>query len=253
MRVTVLGSNAGAPSRTNGGSGYLVESSAGVVMLDAGPGTFMRLAELMDPADLDGVVLSHLHVDHCIDTFSLFSYLAYDREGRARVPVIAPTGSRDQMAAFLGAGPDHVFTDVLQFDEAEPGATTYLGGYEVTVGSAVHPVPALVTRLTAAGASLTYSGDTGPGGDLIDLATGTGVLLCEASIQGVRDDGTYPYHLTAFEAGEIASAAGAFELVLTHVPSRLDPRLSIDQASGAFVGPISYAGPGTTFSVRTLE
>jgi ribonuclease BN (tRNA processing enzyme) len=77
--------------------------------------------------------------------------------------------------------------------------------------------------------------------------------LCEAAIQGIRDADTYPYHLTAFEAGEIAAATGAHELVLTHISSRLDPQLSIDQAAGAFVGPISYAAPATTFAVPTRE
>lgn len=251
MRVTVLGSNAGAPGRSNAASGYVVDDAAGSIMLDAGPGTFMKLAETMDPADLDGVVLSHLHVDHCSDLFGLYAHLAYERGADVSVAVVGPKGMRDRFAAFIGAGDGHVLHRVLEFEEVEPGATTYLGGYQITVGAAVHPVPALVTRVEVQGASLVYSGDTGPGGDLIDVATGAGTLLCEAAIQGVRTEDTYPYHLTAFEAGEIAAAAGVFDLVVTHISERFDPQVSIDQASGAFVGPISYAGPGSTFAVRT--
>lgn len=253
MRVTVLGSNAAGPSRSNAASGYLLEDAAGAVLLDAGPGTFAKLAELMDPADLDGVLVSHRHVDHAADLFALYGYLAWENEAKSSVPVVAPPGTRDRIAAFIGAGDDHVVHRVLEFEEVEPGATTYLGGYQVTVGEAVHPVPAFVSRLEASGAVLAYSGDTGPGGDLIELATGAATLLCEAAIQGVRTEDTYPYHLTAFEAGEVASASGAFELVLTHLSARLDPQLSIDQASGAFVGPITYAAPGTTFPVRPTE
>lgn len=249
----MLGSNAGAPARTNAASGYLVEGPAGSVLLDAGPGTFMRLAERIEPADLDGVVISHRHVDHCSDLFGLYAYLAYEHGGDVRIPIVVPTGVPQAMATFVGAGADHAFHRVFDFEEIEPGSTTYLGGYRVAVGSAVHPVPALVTRLEGGGADLTYSGDTGPGGDLIELATGTTTLLCEAAIQGARDADTYPYHLTAFEAGEIAAATGVHELVLTHISSRLDPQLSIDQAAGAFVGPISYAAPATTFAVPTRE
>ncbi len=253
MNVTVLGSNAAAPSRDNAASGYLVQGPAGTVMLDAGPGTFMRLAERMDPAELDGIVISHRHVDHCSDLFGIYAYLAYEHGARARIPVVAPEGMHRAMAEFLGADPDHAFYRVFEFEEPAPGTPTYLGGYEVTVGMAVHPVPAFVTRLEGGGADLTYSGDTGPGGDLIELASGTTTLLCEAAIQGARDEETYPYHLTAFEAGEIAAATGVHELVLTHLSSRLDPQLSIDQAAGAYVGPITYAAPATTFAVPTRE
>lgn len=253
MNVTVLGSNAAAPSRSNPASGYLVQGPEGSVLLDAGPGTFMRLAEVMDPALLDGVVLSHLHVDHCSDLFGLYAYLAYEVGGTRRIPVIAPTGSTSRIAGFIGADDDHVLFRVLEFEESAPGASTYLAGYRIAIGEAVHPVPAIATRLDAGDASLVYSGDTGPGGDLIELASGATMLLCEAAIQGSRDDTTYPYHLTAFEAGEIAAAAGVFELVVTHLSARLDPRTTIDQASGAFVGPISYAAPGRRFSVPTKE
>lgn len=253
MNVTVLGSNAGAPSRSNPGSGYLVAGAEGTVLVDAGPGTFMRLAEMMEPAALDGVILSHLHVDHCSDLFALYAYLAYEVGATTRVPVLAPSGSVDRIAAFVGAGADHVLFRVFEFVEAEPGDEAFLAGYRVRVGAAVHPVPALVTRLDVADVSLVYSGDTGPGGDLIELANGATTLLCEAAIQGVRDDATYPYHLTAFEAGEIAAATGVFELVVTHLSARFDPLVSIDQASGAFVGPISYAAPGRRFAVPTKE
>ncbi|MFO7699811.1 MAG: MBL fold metallo-hydrolase, partial [Acidimicrobiia bacterium] len=61
------------------------------------------------------------------------------------------------------------------------------------------------------------------------------------------------YHLTAFEAGETAAIAGVFDLALTHMSASLDPRISIDEASGAFVGPIIHAAPGTSFTVRTTE
>ena len=253
MRVTVLGSNASAPGRTNPASGYLVEGTEGAVLLDAGPGTFMRLADRIDPRTLAGVVISHLHVDHCADLLGLYAYLAYEAAAEVRVPVVGPQGTRERFAAFVGADDGHVLHRVLEFEEVSPGDVTYLGGYEVTVGKAVHPVPALVSRLTSGGASLVYSGDTGPGGDLIELATNASLLVCEAALQGVRTDGTYPYHLTAFEAGEIAAASGAFELLVTHIPSRFDPEASIAQASGAYVGPISYAEPGRTIPVRTLE
>ncbi len=253
MRVTVLGSNAGGPSRTNPASGYLVEADGHRMWLDAGPGTFMPLASIMDPRDLECVVLSHTHVDHCADLFALFAYLAYGAPPRDPVPVLAPPGTREKYGSFIGAGEGHPFHAVFTFVEQEPGSEGSCGPFAMRFGAAVHPVPAVVARIEARGAVLAYSGDTGPGGDLVELATGAATLLCEAGIQGLRDAQTYPYHLTAFEAGEAAAIAGVFDLVLTHVPARLDPQISVDEASGAFVGPITHAAPGTSFTVRTTE
>jgi len=253
MRLTVLGSSAGGPSRVNPGSGYLVEGDGTAMWLDAGPGTFMRLAALTDPGLLDGVVISHTHVDHCSDLLALYAYMAYGPSGPGPIPVWAPVGTRDHMAAFVRADEGHVLHDVLEFHEVVPGEEAVRAGYSMRFGEAIHPVPAVVTRMSTGGATLVYSGDTGPGGDLIELATGAGMLLCEAGLQEARDDETYPYHLTAREAGEIAAMAGVFDLVVTHVPSRLDPQLSVDQAASAFAGSVSYASPGTTFEIPRTE
>ena len=67
MKLTVLGSTAGAPSRTNPASGYLVEHGETSIWMDAGTGTFMELARHVDPGTLDAVLLSHTHVDHVSD------------------------------------------------------------------------------------------------------------------------------------------------------------------------------------------
>jgi ribonuclease BN (tRNA processing enzyme) len=253
MKLTVLGSNASSPSRTNPASGYLVEFDGTSVLMDAGPGTFMRLAELMDPGMLDAVVISHTHVDHCADVLALFAYMAYGPSGPTPIPVYAPVGARDHLAAFARADASPIFHQVLDFREMRPGDADQIGTAQVRWGEAIHPVPALLTRFDLDDGSLMYTGDTGPGGDLLQLANEVTMLLCEASLQGVRDVTSYEHHLTAAEAGEIASWAGAGELVLTHIPARFDPQASIDQAEGTFAGPVRYAAPGTTFEITTTR
>lgn len=250
MNLTVLGSNAGCPSPANPGSGYLVQSADTSVWMDCGPGTFLELGKRADPAGLDAVVVSHRHVDHCADLLGLYAYLAHGRHATVSLPVYAPPGMRDLVAGFVGAGDDHVLHQVLRFHEVEPGDAVEVGGLSLRFGEAVHPVPALVSRIDDGSSRLVYSGDTGPGGDLIELATGSDLLLCEATIQGTRDASTYAYHLTAREAGEVAAIAGAAVLAVTHVPFTQDPQRTIDQASSAFVGPIEYAAPGTTFTTE---
>ena len=249
MRLTILGSTAGAPSRSNPASGYLVEHGGVSIWVDAGTGTFMELAQRIDPGKLSAVVISHIHVDHCSDLFGLYGYLAFGPSGDVPVKVFAPEGAAAHLAAFARASDEHVFNMVLDIEEVVPGAEVAVGDVTARFGEAIHPVPALVTRLDAGGASLVYSGDTGPGGELLELATGANVLLCEASIDGVRDARTYEYHLTAVEAGEIAAWSGVDRLILTHIGALMDPQVSLDEAGAAFAGDIAYAAPGTVFDI----
>lgn len=253
VKLTVLGSNGASPAPGNPASGYLVEALGATLWMDAGPGTFMEMAKLVEPSELDAVVLSHTHVDHCADLLGLFAYLAYAGVRAASIPVFAPAGTKDHFAAFARADDGHVFHDVLDFKEVRPGDRASVGGFELQFGHAIHPVPALVTRIEAGSAVLAYSGDTGPGGDLITLATGASLLLCEASMHGLRDERTYAHHLTAQEAGEIAAIAGVFELVITHMRANWDVQRSLDEASAAFAGPVGYAEPGSVWELQQSE
>ena len=253
MRLTVLGSTAGAPSRTNPASGYLVEHDGISIWMDAGTGTFMELARRVDPGTLDAVVISHVHVDHCADLYGLYGYLAFGPSGDVPVEVFVPPGAAEHLAAFARATEEHVFNVVLDIQEVAPGDDVAVDDVTIRFGEAIHPVPALVTRIEAGGASLVYSGDTGPGGDLIEMAGNADVLLCEASISGVRDERTYDYHLTAIEAGEIAARAGVDRLILTHIGALTESQESVDEASGAFAGDVAYAEHGTVFEIESRE
>ena len=85
-----------------------------------------------------------------------------------------------------------------------------------------HPPLSYALRFdTPYGASLTYSGDTAFCQDLIDLATGSDVLLCEASWEhpGEHPEGI---HMSGLEAGRTAREAGVSLLVLTHIPPWTD-------------------------------
>jgi len=248
MSLTVLGSSGGTPTRTNPASGYLVEAEGMAFWIDAGTGTFMELARHIDPGTLDGVVLSHLHIDHCTDLFGLYGYLAFGPSGEIPMPVLAPAGAEAQFAAFARATEGH-FHAVFDFTEVEAGSSVKIDDVAMRFGEAVHPVPALVTRFETPDGILVYSGDTGPGSDLPELAEGADILLCEATIAGERDERTYPYHLTAREAGRIAANAGVRTLVVTHLASSGDPDQAFAEATSAYAGEIIMAMPGVTITI----
>jgi len=213
-------------------------------MMDAGPATFPVLQTHLDPADLDAIVISHVHGDHCLDLFPLFNALRYGPTPRTGLPVLAPEGVAERVAAFAGAGPGHDLFEVFEFRVAAAGDHAVVGTFQLDFGAAAHSVAALVTSVTAGGRRVVYSGDTGPGGDLVTLAAGADVLLCEATYQGEPGPGRYPYHLFATEAGEVARTAAVARLLVTHVAPGLDPGVSVGEAGTRFDGEIDWAAPG---------
>ena len=248
--LTVLGSSGGAPTRTNPASGYLLETEQMSFWIDAGTGTFMELSRHIDPGTLEGVILSHTHSDHSTDIFGLYGYLAFGPSGTIPVPVLAPAGASEHFSAFARAAEEHVFHTVFDFVEVAAGSKVKIDDVSIRFGEAVHPVPAVVTRFDTPGGSIVYSGDTGPGSDLLDLASGADVLLCEATIAGKRDEQTYPYHLTGFEAGRIASEAGVRTMVITHLAYGVDPDRALEEAAEGFSGDLLLAMPGTTITIE---
>lgn len=249
VRLTVLGSSAGTPTRTNPASGYLVEHEGVSIWLDAGTGTFMELAARIDPGQLDAVVLSHTHVDHTSDLFGLYGYLAYGPSGTVPVPVYVTEGATEKFAAFAGATGEHIFHHVLEFREVGPGDHATVGPFELTFGPSKHAVPNNTVRIDAGGRTMAYSGDTGPNRALMEVADGADLFLCEATLIDERTAQSYEFHLTAYEAGKIAAWGGAGQLVVTHVGHQVDPAESVAQASERFEGPVSYAAPGMEFDV----
>jgi ribonuclease BN (tRNA processing enzyme) len=242
VKLRVLGSNATYPTPGRPASGYLVRHGGTVVMVDAGPGTVAALQEAVSVGDVDGLVISHVHPDHCSDVYALFNLVRFGPDHPPPLTALAPEGAVERLSAFLGAGDDHDFHRLFTWQTARPGERTRIGEIELSFGGADHSVPALVTRFTASGRSLVYSGDTGPGGDLAAMARGADVLLCEATFQG--DSDPWPFHLSAHGAAMAAQEAGVGRLMLTHVAPILDPQRSVAEAREVFDGPVEWAAPG---------
>ncbi|MDT4924242.1 MAG: hypothetical protein QOG01_1955, partial [Pseudonocardiales bacterium] len=67
MKVTVLGCSGSVPGPDSAASGYLIEAEGYRLLLDLGHGAFGALQRYVQPTDVDAIVISHLHPDHCID------------------------------------------------------------------------------------------------------------------------------------------------------------------------------------------
>ena len=248
MLLRVLGSSGTAPTADNPASGYLIEVAGAKLWFDAGPGTFMALARLMDPAEVSAVAITHMHPDHCTDLFALFHHHAYVAKTSRRTPLVLPPNGIERITAFLGAGPDHAFFDVFDPMVPHDGEPVEFGPVELLAAAARHSVPAWGFRVDHGAVSLGYTGDTGPSDHLETHFRGVDLLLAEASLEEADH---YPFHMTPAQAGEMAAAAQARRLVLTHRRPASDDAASCAAASATAGVDVSLASPGDEFMITS--
>lgn len=262
MRLTVLGCSGSGPGPRSPASGYLVHAGGTRLLLDLGNGAFGALQRHLDPWALDAAVLSHLHADHCADMSNLVVHRRYHPAppaGAVALPVYAPDGAAERLAAAYAASAEELgetdLSDVLDFRPVAGGGTVGGpgGGVVLRAAPVEHPVSAYAVRLEHGGASLVYSGDTGPSAGLVELARGADVLLCEASwphvVPGRWDEPPPGLHLSGRQAGEHATAAGVGRLLLTHVPAWCDPAAHLAEARAAFDGPVELVAADASYEI----
>jgi ribonuclease BN (tRNA processing enzyme) len=241
MKLTVVGCAGSFPGPDSPASCYLVEAEGFRLLLDLGSGAIGALARYVSIYDIDAVLLSHLHPDHCMDLCGYYVARNYRPEGPSeRIPVYGPADTADRMATAYGL--PLVPGMRGQFDFRTLTGEFELGPFRVGTARMAHPVEAYGFRLGHAGKVLTYSGDTGECDALVALAEEADLLLCEASFQVGRDEAP-GIHLNGAQAAAHANAAAVGRLLLTHIPPWYDPARALEEASG-FVGPLELARPG---------
>lgn len=246
MQLTVIGCSGSFPSPASPASCYLVEHGDDALVLDLGNGSLGPLMAAIDLDRISGILLSHLHPDHCLDMTSLHVARTYHPDGPAAraLPVYGPTQTEQRVAAAYRARPDEQVNGLnrtFRFVDHQP--RTRIGPFTVTTTRVDHPVEAYAIRVSVDGSSLVFSGDTGPTPALVELARGADLALFEASFLE-RPDNPRNLHLTAREAGQHATEAAVGHLVLTHLVSWNDRQRSETEGRGAYRGPLDLATPG---------
>jgi ribonuclease BN (tRNA processing enzyme) len=250
VKVTVVGCSGSFPGPESPASCYLVEADGYRAVLDLGSGAIGALQSHVDLADLDAVLVSHLHPDHCIDLLSLYVARTYDpRRSYDKLPVRVPAGGGEHLARAYGREERPGLGASYDFTEWTSGSHR-LGPLTVTVARVAHPIETWAMRVEHAGKVLVYSADTGPCDALVELARDADLALFEAAYEAGRDTrAPRDLHLTAGEAAQAATAAGVRRLVLTHLPPWNDPEVSRRDAAAVFTGPLELARAGATYEL----
>jgi ribonuclease BN (tRNA processing enzyme) len=261
MQLTVLGKSPAWQDAGGACSGYLLESERCCLLLDCGCGVFGKLRAARDYAQVDAVVISHLHADHILDLVPFASALTYaprhqpvpvagwpgtDEPPRPRL--IAPPGARDtlrRLCAAAGMREEHI-ERAFRLEEYEPAGTVAVGDLELRFQPVPHFLPTHAISIANAEVRLTYSADSSPSEDLCAFARETDLLLIEATLPRPEREGPRG-HLTPAEAGEHGRRAGARRVVLTHISDELDADWARAEAERAFGGPVEMASEGAVY------
>lgn len=266
MKLTIVGCSGSFPGPQSPASCYLVTATAPSengtrtwrILLDLGNGSLGALQRYMDLRDIDAVLLTHLHPDHCMDLCGLHVAVHWDPAGwdQPRIPVWGPLDTATRMATAYGLDPDPGMHEDFEFHTWGSREPVEVGPFTITPYPVLHPVKeAYALRVevrdpdTGVRSILAYSGDTDACVGLVEAAGDSDVFLCEAAFHEGRDDAVRGVHLTGRRAGEVAADAGTRRLLLTHLPVWNDANRTVDEARGSYQGEIAVAVAGVSYDI----
>jgi ribonuclease BN (tRNA processing enzyme) len=250
MRLTVLGSAASYPDAGRACAGHLVHSAAAAVLFDCGNGVLSNLGRVMDPTRLDAVFITHAHPDHFADLYALQAALRYAPDGPAApLPLYLPEGLLERMGAVLTGHGARELAEAFEVSALVPDVPVTAGDLTLTPLEVDHIAPTFALVAECDGARLCYTSDTRHGDAALRAATGAGVLLAEATLPPPFA-GRAP-HMTPAEAADLASAAGAHTLVLTHLWPTVDRDAAAREARERFGGRVIVADELDTIDIDT--
>jgi ribonuclease Z len=264
MHVTLLGTGCPQVHPDRFGPASLVRANGRHFLIDCGSGVTQRLvAAGTSGAELDAVLLTHLHSDHAVDLYQLI--ISSWHQGRDRPQrIFSPAGTRAFAEATMEvwrsereqriAWERRPSIAALELDVVElaEGPIWDEDGVRITAFEVDHrPVqPAFGFLFDGGACRIAFSGDTTVCANLLAWARDVDLLVHECFIHpemqarrgGRADQGLHnvaAYHTLSSEVGKVASRAGARLLVLNHfVPVEFDRAALLGEVTADFAGPV---------------
>jgi ribonuclease BN (tRNA processing enzyme) len=245
MRLTVLGADGAYPTAGGACSGFLVEQDGFRLLLDVGYATVPRLP--VDPRAIDAVLITHGHPDHCADLNPLLRARVLRDDPAPPVPVHALPGALDAVLALDRPG---MLAHAYDLRAIGPGDRVDIGPFTVDSWELPHFVRNLGFRLAAGGATLAYTGDTGPSPAVVALARDADIFLAEATYVTEVPADSAGSMSSALTAGRYAAEAGVGALMLTHLQPGTDASAAREAAARSYSGDVRLAVGGSVTTIR---
>lgn len=253
LEVLVLGSGGPGAAGRAASSYLLLVDGIPRILVDAGPGSFVRLGEAqVSVADLGLVLLTHLHIDHAGELPGLFKARAVSSAAPIEFDVWGPGGSP-------GGGKNAYFPNtsgLMQLLFGPKGAYAYLRDFASPMTIHAHDIqttprnadprqilkqgdvsisaitghhgdaPSVIYRIEHAGRSVTFSGDIDAAGlpALRRIARATDLLVFNTVVLDPPGSPAilYSLHTPPSSIGKLAQDAGVRALLLSHISPAVD-------------------------------
>jgi ribonuclease BN (tRNA processing enzyme) len=278
LELVVLGSGGPGATGRAASSYLLLVDGAPRILVDAGPGAFARLGEAkLSLANVDIVLLTHLHVDHAGELPGLFKARAVSSSGPIVFNVWGPEASQGKnhgayfpsTSRFLHLlfGADGTFAYLSDFSapmtiqahdlpapadaDAKPHVIFKQDDLAISAIAGHHgDAPAVIYRIDHNGRSVTFSGDIDAQGlaNLRSIAAGSSLLVFNCAVLDPPGSPAvlYTLHTPPRAIGRLAKQAGVKRLVLSHLsPTTVEMHdVVLKSIQENYAGPVTAAEDG---------
>lgn len=246
VELIVLGSGTCVPSLRRAGPAACLLAGGKTLLVDTAAGTLRQLVRAgLSYDQVDVVLYTHFHPDH-VGEFVPFVFATGYAPGYQRstpVTIIAPRGFVRFYEALKGAYGHWIELEPwrLEIEELpnDCSASKEFPPLTIRGASTRHASQSLAYRVEVEGGrAVVFSGDTDFSPELIELAKGADLFVCEcAAPEGHK----VPGHLTPSEAGRMAEEAGVGRLLLTHFYPLCDEHDLLTPCRQIYSGPVLLA------------
>ena len=267
LEVVVLGSGGPRPFGRAGSSFIVLVEGRPRILVDAGPGAFLRIGELnLDLDKVDIVLLTHLHIDHSEDLPAFFNARALTSDGPITYRVFGPDGAGpfpktsrfvDLLVGEGGAfayqktfGAPETFTVrdlAISLDSARMKIVDVDGLVVEEIATHHGDCPSVAYRIAYKGAVVVFSGDMDASAlpNLVQLAKNADVLVFNCAVLDPPGSPSqlYDLHTPPRKIGEAAHESGVKNLLLSHLaPDVLGQQVAVRKSIRAsYAGPVAFA------------
>jgi ribonuclease BN (tRNA processing enzyme) len=267
LEVLVLGSGGPRAFGRAGSSYIVVVDGTPRILVDAGPGAFVRMGELqVDVGRADTVLLTHLHIDHSEDLAAFFNARSLTSDGPIRYGIFGPDGAGlfpktsrfvDLLVGDGGAfeyqrtfGVQETFEVhdlAIKLDSARTKIVDDNGLVIEEVATHHGDCPSVAYRIAYKGVAVVFSGDMDASAlpNLVQLAKNANLLIFNCAVLDPPGSPAqlYELHTPPKKIGEAARDSGVKSLLLSHIaPDVEDSKNAVRKSIRTFfAGPIAFA------------
>ncbi|MBN2032089.1 MAG: MBL fold metallo-hydrolase [Deltaproteobacteria bacterium] len=227
MSVTFLGSGDAFGSGGRFQTCILVQCSTMRFLLDCGASSLVAMKQQkINPATIEAILVTHLHGDH-FGGLPFFILDAQFSKREAPLVIAGPPGVQTRvgktMEVLFPKSSETIQRFPINFVELPPSTPFQMKDLLVTAETVTHlcGAPSYALRVECAGRTIAYSGDTEWSDNLVKVAAGADLFICEAYFFKKKTR----FHLDYQSLVEHKASLDCKRMVLTHMSDDMLKRL----------------------------